>query len=341
MNPVDKSLWTEKDTGELTRLLSAVVSDCVRKDFPEGLSEAQRQRLHTELFTSLREETVLDARRVVRRFQEEENRQRKQAEKKRRKQSMADETVQRLSLQQRLQHMVLFSCTLILIVTGLPIKFHDAPAAEFIIRFLGGPGVTRWLHRFGAIGLTLVGLYHLWYCMAFEEGRKNFALLIPKLQDAKDAGQQIGYFLGFKKERPLFGRFSYIEKFDYWAVYWGMVVMITSGYLLWFMERAINQFGKVAYDIAREAHSDEGLLATLAIIIWHFYNVHFNPKKFPGSLTWWHGRIPVEEFREDHPLEYEEWLSAQKLEEGLELPSETASEPAEAVSLESPGGKTA
>lgn len=315
MSRQDKSLWTPEDTRHFTEQLLRLLSESLSKEFPAGLSESQMNRLRKELLASLDEEVVLETRRVVGHFLDEEAKHQKHAEKKQKKKELIEESVVRLSLNQRIQHMILFTCTMLLIVTGLPIKFHEAHLADVLIQLMGGPYVTRILHRIGAFGLTVVGLYHLWYCMAFEEGRKNFALLLLSPQDARDVVQQMGYFLGLKKERPLFGRFSYIEKFDYWAVYWGMMVMITSGYILWFMERAINQFGKVAYDIAREAHSDEGLLATLAIIIWHFYNVHFNPKKFPGSLTWWHGRIPMEEFREEHPLEYEEWVLRQKGEE--------------------------
>jgi formate dehydrogenase subunit gamma len=315
MTPQENSLWRQEDTADTAARLSRSISDSVTKELPSGLTESQFKRLKKELQASLEKEMVLESRRVIRLFLEEEEAREKHLERKRKRKEIFEESVERISLNQRAQHMVLFTCTVLLIITGLPIKFHEAPAAELIIRLLGGPNVTRILHRVGAIGLTLVGVYHLWYCMAFEEGRKNFGLLLPSPRDLKDFLQQMGYYLGLKGDRPLFDRFSYIEKFDYWAVYWGMVVMITSGYILWFMERAINQFGKVAYDIAREAHSDEGLLATLAIIIWHFYNVHFNPKKFPGSLTWWHGRIPIEEFREEHALEYERWLEAQKQEE--------------------------
>jgi|GEM_PF-1323626 len=311
MSEQESGFWGSEDTAETAARLSRSISGSILKELPQGLSEPQLKRLKKELLASLEKEMVLESRRVIRLFLEEEERLQKHTEKKRRIKELLDESVERLSLNQRLQHMILFTCTIVLIITGLPIKFHEAPAAEFVIHLLGGPNITRILHRIGAVGLTLVGLYHLWYCMAFEEGRTNFGLLLPTLRDAKNFLHQIGYFLGLKEDRPLFDRFSYIEKFDYWAVYWGMVVMITSGYILWFMEKAINQFGKVAYDIAREAHSDEGLLATLAIIIWHFYNVHFNPKKFPGSLTWWHGRIPLEEFREEHPLDYERWLETQ------------------------------
>ena len=211
--------------------------------------------------------------------------------------------------------MVLFTSCILLIVTGLPIKFHEAAFSKALMEAVGGPAVTGVLHRLGAVMLTAVGVYHLLYTALSAAGRKDFGLLLPRLQDLKDFAAQIRFFLGLEKHRPLYGRFSYIEKFDYWAVYWGMVVMITSGFILWFKEAAINRFGKVLYDIGREAHSDEALLATLAIVIWHFYNVHFNPKRFPGSLTWWHGRIPLEEFKEEHPLEYEEWVREGRLPE--------------------------
>lgn len=327
--PHEGNLWAQQDTAETAARLSRGISNSIMKELPKGLTDAQFNRLKKELLTSLEKEMILESRRVIRLFVEEEEAQQKHQEKRRKRKALFEESVERISVNQRAQHMILLTCTLLLIITGLPIKFHEAPAAEFIIHLLGGPNITRILHRIGAIGLTIVGVYHLWYCMAFEEGRRNFGLLLPSPRDLKDFLQQMGYYLGLKDDRPLFDRFSYIEKFDYWAVYWGMVVMITSGYILWFMEKAINQFGKVAYDIAREAHSDEGLLATLAIIIWHFYNVHFNPKKFPGSLTWWHGRIPIEEFREEHPLEYERWLEAQKREEA-------EAEPGPAVGQQSP-----
>jgi formate dehydrogenase subunit gamma len=307
-----KSAWTDQDTRALSDTLAGAVASALESEAPENITEEQARRLRSALSSALAKEAVLDARRAARRFFEEESRKEKRAVKDQVKADKEADSVERLSLHIRVQHMILFSSCILLILTGLPIKFHEAALSAFLIDIMGGPSVTRILHRIGAIALTFIGVYHIYYCMVFKEGRKTFDLLIPKVQDAKDALHQIGYFLGIKKDRPLYGRFSYIEKFDYWAVYWGMVVMITSGYILWFKDWTINAFGKYVFDIGREAHSDEALLATLAIVIWHFYNVHFNPHKFPGSLTWLNGKITMEEFKEEHPLEYEEWEAAQE-----------------------------
>ncbi|MEW5763852.1 MAG: formate dehydrogenase subunit gamma [Acidobacteriota bacterium] len=291
---------------------AASLSGILEKEVPSDLTPEQAERLRALLLSTLHREADQGVRRVCRAFLEEEHRRAKALRKKEAK-AEAGGHVERLSLHLRAQHLVLFTSCILLIVTGLPIKFHEAAFSKWFMDVMGGPSVTGILHRIGAVLLTAVGGYHIFYTISSAAGRKDFGLLLPKLQDIKDFLHQVRYFLGLEKDRPLFGRFSYIEKFDYWAVYWGMVVMITSGFILWFKDDAINRFGKVVYDIGREAHSDEALLATLAIVIWHFYNVHFNPKRFPGSLTFWNGRITLEEFKEEHALEYEEWVREGRL----------------------------
>lgn len=218
----------------------------------------------------------------------------------------ADESFIRFGLNFRIQHMTLFASVLLLIFTGMPEKFHEAGISSFIINTLGGIKIITILHRMGAIGLTVMFTYHcLIYTTFFKQGRKDFIELIPMPKDLFDVIQMIKYFFGYSQERPKFGRFSYIEKFDYWAVYWGCIVMIGSGIIMWFQVKSINFFGKFIVDIAKEAHSDEGLLCALAILIWHFYNVHLNPRVFPMSWVWWNGKLTKEEMLEEHPLEYE------------------------------------
>lgn len=214
------------------------------------------------------------------------------------------ETIERFSLNWRIQHIVLLSCCVILIATGIPLKFHDQSWAIFFLKLLGGIKSAGILHRIGAVGLIGVGLYHLMYLALTRNGRWNFMQLLPGPKDLRDLFIQIQYYLGKSEKHARFGRFSYIEKFDYWAVYWGMVVMVGSGIILWFE----TNFPLTFYHIAREAHSDEALLATLAIIIWHFYNVHLNPDKFPMNRVWLNGRLTKEEMIKEHPLEYEEYI---------------------------------
>ncbi len=220
----------------------------------------------------------------------------------------------------RIQHIVLMISTIMLIISGLPLKFYTTGWAKATMSILGGTDGARKIHHLFALILIGVGLFHLGYIAFSKTGRYDFRLLIPTKKDFTDFAMQIKYFFNKSKEKPKFGRFSFIEKFDYWAVYWGFVIMIGSGIVMWMFQGKFNPLGLGQIDISfasgiidnyvhaisREAHSDEALLATLAIIGWHFYNVHFNPDKFPGSKVWMTGTMTKEEMEKEHPLELEE-----------------------------------
>lgn len=227
-----------------------------------------------------------------------------------------EEEFLRLGLNIRIQHMILFTSVITLILTGLPLRFPEAGMSEGMIHLFGGIENSRLIHRIGACGLILVAIYHMFYTVLSKQGRRDFLLLLPHPKDAIDVFTMIKYFFGMSEERPKFGRFSYIEKFDYWAVYWGCVIMIGTGLVLWFQDFSLRFLPKFGLDITKEAHRDEALLATLAIVIWHFYNVHFNPDKFPGSLTWLTGKISKHEMMEEHPLEYQKIMAERKSNDG-------------------------
>lgn len=219
---------------------------------------------------------------------------------------------QRFNRNFRFQHIVLFLSCIMLILTGMPLKFPDFGPLQWLLWMLGGLESSRLIHRIGASGLIFVAAYHVVYTVLHRDGRRDFWLLLPRLKDVLDVLLQLRYMLGRTSLRPRFGRFSYVEKFDYWAVYWGCVIMIGSGLVLWFQDEFLRVLPKFAMDIATEVHSDEALLATLAIVVWHMYNVHINPHVFPGSLLWWHGKIAESKMKEEHPLELEEILSREE-----------------------------
>jgi cytochrome b subunit of formate dehydrogenase len=265
-----------------------------------GIREKVRQRVREEVEREIRIRTAAERRAEERRLREERRKE---------KHLQEGEMFQRFNRNFRFQHMVMFTSVILLIITGMPIKFPDFVLSRFVISFWGGINNSTIVHRIGAGMLIYFMVHHLFYSILSREGRRDFVLLIPMPKDLKDAVQNIRYFLGRVNEKPRFGRFSYIEKFDYWAVYWGCIIMIGSGVFLWGETIALKYFPKYVLDIAHEMHSDEALLATLAIVIWHFYNVHFNPERFPGTLMWWHGQISEHEIKEEHPLEYEEILA--------------------------------
>jgi cytochrome b subunit of formate dehydrogenase len=138
--------------------------------------------------------------------------------------------------------------------------------------------------------------------------------MLPKLQDVADVWAQLKYYCGLSKGRPLFHRFCYIEKAEYWALIWGVIVMGASGTIMWFDNTFINIMTKLGWDIARTIHYYEACLATLAIVAWHFYFVIFNPEVYPMSTAWLTGNLTEEQMASEHPLELEE-IRSQELSE--------------------------
>lgn len=222
-----------------------------------------------------------------------------------------EEQFQRFGLQFRLQHAVLAVSTTALILTGVPLWCLGRPEYAWwnreALHTVLSLANFRLAHRAAALVLIAVSAYHLFYTVCSREGRREFAALLPRFRDMADVARNSLYFLGLVRERPRFGRYTYYEKFDYWAVYWGCVIMIGTGLVLWLPGFAAA-VPWLPYGLARVIHSDEAILAALALFVWHFYNVHYNPSRFPGTLLWWHGRIPRGEMEREHPLELEEIL---------------------------------
>lgn len=211
---------------------------------------------------------------------------------------------QRFDLHLRIQHIGMFTSFIILTITGLPIKFDQSGLSHWVVSMFGGFDNMFIVHLVSASIMLLVFVYHLLYLAIYPIVTKKLSFaILPKLKDFSDVIHDVKYFLGLRKDPPKFDRFSYKEKFDYWAVFWGMAIMGGSGLMLWFPQIVTQYLPRWVVDSAKYAHTDEAILAISAIFIWHFFNSHFSPRFFPMNRVWYKGTITREEMEEDHPLE--------------------------------------
>ncbi len=213
----------------------------------------------------------------------------------------------RMSLNERIQHASLLVSFFVLMFTGFALKFPDAWWVASIRNLSPVMFELRGiLHRIAGVVLVVTSLYHLYYIFFVPRGKQLLRDLLPVRRDVADAIGVFRHNLGLSKEKPLFGRFSYIEKSEYWALVWGTVVMALTGVILWFDNTFLGILTKLGWDVARTVHYYEAWLATLAIIVWHFYFVIFNPDTYPLNLAFWKGTLTEEEMLEEHPLELQE-----------------------------------
>lgn len=213
--------------------------------------------------------------------------------------------VVRFNLQQRIQHGLLAISVLMLILTGFPIKYSTESWAPVVMGLFGGFENMFKLHLFFAVLMVAVAVYHiLWLIFSFIKNGPSWAM-IPTFKDLTDAFHHIKYLAGFEKNPPRFGRYTYLEKFEYFAVIWGIIIMGLTGFILWFPQY-FTFLPRWAYQVARVAHSNEAFVCMLAIFVGHFFAAHYNPKVFPSSRVWWDGTIDIHHLKEEHILEYEQ-----------------------------------
>jgi formate dehydrogenase gamma subunit len=223
----------------------------------------------------------------------------------------------RMTKSERLQHGALLVSFFTLVLTGFMLRFPDAWWVKTIREFSLIAYDTRGVvHRVAAVVMLSAGLFHLYYVAATQRGRALIRDLLFRLQDIRDMAAVVRYNFGFSKVKPKFGRFSYIEKSEYWALVWGTVVMAITGFIMWFDNSFIGLLGKLGYDLSRVVHYYEAWLATLAILVWHIYYVIFNPDAYPINIAFWNGHLSEHEMAEEHPLELEA-IKKKELEEQL------------------------
>lgn len=221
-------------------------------------------------------------------------------------------TIVRLTRNQRIQHWLLLTSFAALVFSGFALQYPDS----WLSWLLGSNEfVRRIIHRVAAVVMLITGVYHLVYLGLTREGKSWIRDMLPRWKDVQDVVQNFGFYLGLRKARPKIARFGYAEKAEYWAVLWGTVVMGLTGLIIWFK---IGIFGFLArwwIDVALAVHFYEAVLATLAIIVWHFYHVIFDPDVYPINWALVDGRVSERLYEEEHGLDYERMKEVERPEQ--------------------------
>ena len=211
--------------------------------------------------------------------------------------------LQRFSLRQRVEHFLVMSIFTLLALTGFPQKFYDAGWSHTIVSLFGGMERLRFMHRMCGVAFATLSMLHVvtvGFKIAIGRARPT---LVPNRKDFSDAVLTIRYYLGLADHHAAFDRFDYRQKFEYWGLLLGGVLMVATGLILYFPLLALRLLPGEFVPAAKVAHSNEGLMAFLVVITWHVYNAHLSPDTFPFDTSIFTGKISRERMEHEHPLE--------------------------------------
>ena len=223
----------------------------------------------------------------------------------------SEETVRRFSVNQRLQHLVVMVTFTVLALTGVPQRFSDFGASQWMIENLGGIHAVRLIHRTSGIVFVIAALYHLGFLFRHIILQGRPMTMMVTVRDFLEAIQALRYDLGLSQRHPKFGRFDFRQKFEYWGMLFGGAVISLSGLILMYPTWATKFLPGQLIPVAKTAHGYEGLMALAVIVIWHLYGAHFGPDRFPADTAIFTGKITRERMRKEHSLEYQELLDAE------------------------------
>jgi cytochrome b subunit of formate dehydrogenase/nitrate/TMAO reductase-like tetraheme cytochrome c subunit len=233
--------------------------------------------------------------------------------------------VRRFNMTNVRTHALIITTFLLLALTGLPLKFSGSPWAQTLMNLLGGVDMARALHRIAAIGTFGYMLFHVgnvaWRWIVKREKGMFWGpnSMMPQPKDVTDFAANIRWFL-YMGERPQGDRWTYFEKFDYLAVFWGVAIIGISGLALWFPLLFTTYLPGWTLNAAHVIHSDEALLATGFIFFFHFFHTHLRPESFPMDTVIFTGKMPLERFKHERPLEYQRLVDSGELENYLVPP---------------------
>lgn len=212
-----------------------------------------------------------------------------------------ERTFQRFSISQRWEHAVLLLSGLVLLLTGLPQKYREFPISQDLLSTPERLDLVRQIHHIAAIVLTVEALYHLGRIIFLMAKRRLPGDLLPTWQDVRDAGHMIQYLLFLRSDKPRFGRYNFEQKVTYWFIFFGILIMGISGFIIWFPVWFTKFLPGGVVPAAKLAHSTEAIVTAIFVIVWHVFHVHLERT----NLSMFTGRVSEGEMKKFHEKEYE------------------------------------
>lgn len=212
-----------------------------------------------------------------------------------------ERTFPRFTVAQRWEHAVLMLSGLVLLLTGLPQKYRELSISQDLLSTPDRVALIQQIHHIAAIVLALEAVYHLGRIIYLMAKRRLPGDLLPTWQDVRDAGHMLQYLLFLRSDKPKFGRYNFEQKVTYWFIFFGVLIMGASGFIIWFPIQFTKFLPGGVVPAAKLAHSTEAVVAAIFVIIWHVYHVHVERT----NLSMFTGRVSEEEMRTFHEKEYE------------------------------------
>ncbi|GBE00059.1 formate dehydrogenase, cytochrome b556(fdo) subunit [bacterium BMS3Abin07] len=230
-----------------------------------------------------------------------------------------DEKIRRFSNYRIIEHWVLLITFIILVLTGLSQKFYYLAVSQWFILRIGGIDSLRYVHHYTALVFLSLVTVHVIVAVSGIVFKKWRPSMVITGKDFTDAADNIKYYIGMKDHPAACDRYNYKQKFEYWVVLMGAIVMIASGLVLWFPVFATQFLPGEIIPVAKVLHSNEALLIFLIIAIWHIYNAIFSPEVFPLDTSIFTGYISRERMISEHPLELERMEGTDTGERGADI----------------------
>ena len=226
-------------------------------------------------------------------------------------------SIPRFTENEVIQHFLLLLSFSTLAITGFALKFPHSFLSDGLLGLGISETIRQYIHRTAAVIMIVTGIYHIFYLFTTERGRAVLSALLPRFKDIQAIRENLSYYLHLSKKEPAFAKYDYAEKAEYWALIWGTILMGATGFILWFPTTVGNWAPTWLIQISQIIHFYEAILATLAILVWHFFFVMFRPTQYPMSFAWIDGQIPLDRYKHHHKEHFQnivlEWI---KLKDG-------------------------